>query len=657
VHLVRRTTARETKDTDSHVRRCALLAAALAVAVVVTGAAQAADPSLELAVRYAPVVRLVQQTEPCKHGEAYVPTDVNLVLASPEVVLRGPWDRTNVIKVAPSAADLSSGLFDYHLDFPGSAVAPGCTYDEWSHRINNGHAPTMYAHVVSERAHPGQLALQYWFFYVFNNFNDKHEGDWEMIQLDFDAATPAQALERKPAMVGFSQHEGAESAHWGDSKVQIVDGTHPVVYPALGSHANYYTSALHLGRSAAQGVGCDDTTGPSTEFRPEVALIPTGRAGYLSAYPWLGYEGHWGEEHEGFYNGPTGPNTKPQWTEPITWATTAWHDNSFSLPAGGSIGVTATGFFCGAIAAGSSVLTALVHSPSPVYLALALLFVLILWLTSRTQWHPSAPLHLERRRRWGAIVAASRRMYFGHLPVFLGVGLLFIPLGLLITGVQYLLFRVGNFNGLVNSAGSTNAVVDFLALALGIVITLFGLAVVNAATAVVMLDIDAGRKASARAAYRKVLPKIGPLLGVTLLAAVFLALVSFTSIGVFLAIWLVVRWAFLAQAVVLDDASGLSCLRRSSHLVRGNWWRAASLLFFVTVIALLLGPLIGMLLLFVTSASFNFINLISSVVFVFVLPYAAVASTYMYFDLRVARRRDEEAVEAAGDVLPAEVAS
>jgi hypothetical protein len=60
-----------------------------------------------------------------------------------------------------------------------------------------------------------------------------------MIQLDFDAATASRALGIKPALVGFSQHEGAESAHWGDSKLKIVDGTHPVVYPALGSHANY----------------------------------------------------------------------------------------------------------------------------------------------------------------------------------------------------------------------------------------------------------------------------------------------------------------------------------------------------------------------------------------------------------------------------------
>jgi hypothetical protein len=102
--------------------------------------------------------------------------------------------------------------------------------------------PAAYARVVTDPTHRGQLALQYWFFYVFNDFNDKHEGDWEMFQLDFDAATAQQALRQKPALVGYSQHEGAESAHWGDSKLELVDGTHPVVYPA----ARLARQLLHL---------------------------------------------------------------------------------------------------------------------------------------------------------------------------------------------------------------------------------------------------------------------------------------------------------------------------------------------------------------------------------------------------------------------------
>jgi len=634
-------------------RRTTVVALVAVAAAICAGVARA-DASRTLAEKYTPVVRLVEQEEPCEHGEAFVPTDVNLILPSPEVALRGPWDTINIIKVAPTASDLAAGLFDYHLDFPGNAVAPSCVYDKWSHRVNSEHEPRMYARVVTDRDFPGHLALQYWFFYLFNDFNDKHEGDWEMIQLNFDASTPAQALRTNPTRVGYSQHEGAESAEWGESKLQLVGGPHPVVYPALGSHANYYTSALHLGRSAAQGVGCDDTVGPSVDLHPRLSLIPTDKAAYVRSYPWLAYKGRWGEQHQSFYNGPTGPNTKTQWTHPIAWALEEWRDKSFTVPAGSALGGTATGFFCGAVAAGSRLLTALVGNPSPVLIALAVLLVLILWLTSRTRWQPSAPFRLEHRRPWGSIVNAARRLYVGHLSLFLQIGLLFFPLGVLISVIQYLLFRVSGLSGLVDSAGTTNSFVDFLAIALGLLLTVFGLAIVQCATAYAMVDLDAGKKASAVAAYRKTLSKLGRVLGVVLLMTVVVLLLGATAVGALLALWLLVRWALTPQVIALEDASAIGALRRSARLVRGNWWRTASLLLFVTVIALLLGPLFGTLLLFASHASFNFINLISSVIYAVVLPYTAIATTYLYFDLRLAKQQEGETAEA-GDVLPAVV--
>jgi hypothetical protein len=114
-----------------------------------------------------------------------------------------------------------------------------------------------------------------------------------------------------------------------------------------------------------------------------------------------------------------------------------------------------------------------------------------------------------------------------------------------------------------------------------------------------------------------------------------------------------VRWAFLAQVIALENGSPLGALRRSTRLVRGDWWRVASLLLFISLIALLLGPLVGTLLLFVSHASFDFINLVSSVVYAVVLPFAAIATTYLYFDLRVAKQREGETAET-GDVLPPE---
>src|SRR3954465_5405605 len=203
-------------------RRLVPVVLAILVAGALAGPASAQSPEQELAKRYAPVVRLVDQPEPCKRGEPFDPIDAELVLGNPEGALHGSWNQTAVLKVGPTGKDLSAGLFGYHLDFPGDALHPGCAFENWGGHLIGGARPRTYARVVTEPRHPGQLALQYWLFYVYNDWNDKHEGDWEMIQLDFPAGSAAEALERKPTEVGFSQHEGGERATWGSDKLQVV---------------------------------------------------------------------------------------------------------------------------------------------------------------------------------------------------------------------------------------------------------------------------------------------------------------------------------------------------------------------------------------------------------------------------------------------------
>ena len=362
-----------------------------------------------LAERYSPVVRLVAHTD-CAPGKPYLPINVDLLFGEPTVALRGPWGPGDLVKIGPSAKDLSKGLFEYHLDFPGSALQPGCDYLHWERRLVMGQSPTVYAHVAADPERPGKLALQYWLFYVYNDWNNLHEGDWEMIQLVFDASTPAEALERPPVEVGYSQHEGAERAAWGDDKLERVDGTHPVVHPASGSHANFYGESLYLGSSAEQGVGCDDTRGPTFDIRPAVQTIPSDTALARMDFPWIAFEGRWGELRPAFFNGPTGPNLKKQWTEPIRWSE-GWRAGSYTVPGGSAFGTGATDFFCGAVARGSRGLVRLVDQPLEVGLVLAGLVLLLVVLISRTTWRPSAPLRLARRRAWGQILAASGRMY------------------------------------------------------------------------------------------------------------------------------------------------------------------------------------------------------------------------------------------------------
>ena len=201
------------------------------------------------------------------------------------MALRGPWGGDDLVKVAPVATDLTARRYEYHLDFPGDALNPGCDFLRWSRLLNAGHTPTVYAHVAGDPAYPGRLALQYWMFYVYNDWNNLHEGDWEMIQLNFDAASAAQALHETPVEVGYSQHTGGEAAGWGDDKLEIVGGSHPVVYPASGSHAGFFDQALYLGASGSQGVGCDNTRNADLVVRPAGRRSPATAPPPSASFP------------------------------------------------------------------------------------------------------------------------------------------------------------------------------------------------------------------------------------------------------------------------------------------------------------------------------------------------------------------------------------
>jgi hypothetical protein len=631
-------------------RRAGLLLAAIAVALTVAPLAAATTEDEEaLAAKFAPVVRLVEQTEECGAGEPFEPMDVDVLFDEPTVALRGPWNVTDLVKIGPTATDLAN-RFDYHLDFPGTALEPGCDYERWSRRLTEGSKPTIYAHVASDESHPGKLALQYWFFYAFNEFNNLHEGDWEMIQLVFDASSAAEAVGEEPVEVGYSSHEGAERADWGDDKLEVVDGTHPVVYPASGSHANKFTDALYLGSSAEAGVGCDDTRGPHTEILPVVATIPSDSAAARAAFPWIAFEGRWGELQPAFFNGPTGPNLKTQWTEPIAWSE-GWRDRSYAVPTGGVFGTRATDFFCVGVERGSQALVKLLRNPGVTVLVLAGFAALLVLLATRTRWRPATPLRLGRRRAWGQILSASARMYVRRPRLFIGIGLFLIPLGVVISFVQALL--LGGFGLLgLDVTGEAAGATLLLLVSLGTLLALTGFAFVDAATARALVELDAGREIGVIRSYRLALNRMRPLLGGLAVAVAAWVLLTATAVLSPIAIWLAVRWLLLAQAVQLEDLTGIRGLRRSARLIRGRWLRVASLVGISAVLALTAGPLLGALLILLTDAPLALMNVVAGIVYSLAMPFVALVASYTYFDARA--RGELEAVESE-DELPAEI--
>ena len=197
------------------------------------------------------------QRKPCGPGEAYRPTSVDIVLGRKDVMLRD--SSGHVVARGPTASDLwHHAKGGYYIDLPGDPLDPGCGYEKQFRAWNDGRKPRVYAHVATDPAYPGRLAVEYWFYYTFNDFTDLHESDWEMAQVDFEATNAAEALLKGPYEVDVAQHAGGERSAWTDTKLDR-QGTHPVIYAATGSHADYFGRALYLGRGAREGFGCDDT--------------------------------------------------------------------------------------------------------------------------------------------------------------------------------------------------------------------------------------------------------------------------------------------------------------------------------------------------------------------------------------------------------------
>jgi hypothetical protein len=166
-------------------------------------------------------------------------------------------------------------------------------------------------------------SIAYWFYYYYNDFSNKHEGDWEMIQVMFDGVASAEeALQTDPTRTVYSGHAGGELANWTDKKLQKV-GSRPVVYVTTGSHASFYSEGIFMGvAKRGQVFGCDPTTGPHRTVDAEIVYLPDDPPddpGDPNA--WMSYKGRWGQvDRNSIFSGPQGPPVRPRWTGPFEYA-------------------------------------------------------------------------------------------------------------------------------------------------------------------------------------------------------------------------------------------------------------------------------------------------------------------------------------------------
>jgi hypothetical protein len=121
-------------------------------------------------------------------------------------------------------------------------------YLQYSKILESESHPVYYGRVLQEMDSQNRhwTILQYHFFYAFNDWRlaangmNHHEGDWEMAAVYLKHDLPYAVL--------FSQHGAGHIEKW-EHVIKAADPqgnvtTHPVVYVALGSHANYSKPAV-----------------------------------------------------------------------------------------------------------------------------------------------------------------------------------------------------------------------------------------------------------------------------------------------------------------------------------------------------------------------------------------------------------------------------
>jgi RsiW-degrading membrane proteinase PrsW (M82 family) len=295
------------------------------------------EDDLALAQRYAPVLYF-------HPDEVFRPQPVEVIVEQARLrQSRRLWFDTNVLlslgvpDLLRLRSDESYFLDVWYGDGGSSAYTNYSAHQAYYRAVLSpdagGPPVAVYVHVVRDEAE-GYVTIQYWAFYFYNDWFNKHEGDWEMVEVILTATG-------EPQWVVLSQHHGGTRRPWAQAPVE--DSTHPVAYVAQGSHANYFTgdevypNGKDIGNTRIEIM---DRTGTADRVIPEVILIPrrevvTADAADWPGAEWLPFRGHWGElAGQSDFGGPLGPADKgEQWETPYAWGmaqpldTDVWYAN------------------------------------------------------------------------------------------------------------------------------------------------------------------------------------------------------------------------------------------------------------------------------------------------------------------------------------------
>ena len=236
---------------------------------------------------------------------------------------------------------------------------------------------------------------------------------------------------------------------------------------------------------------------------------------------------------------------------------------------------------------------------------------------------------LRQRRDLSEIIQAALHLYQRNFAALFVIAAVVVPLG--IAGATLAPDPV--------DFGETYEVDGELLAFLGITLLQLPVILIAAAAIVTALTlIDRGGEPTFSDTFDAAFERFWTLLGAFLRAIAIVLLLAITVIGLPWAIQRVIRWLFIGQAVVLDNAAPSAALSQSALAVHGRWWRTLGAALVILIIVRVPGFIVAGVLIFApvfVSGSVNsFMNAL-------LLPFGVIALTLLYLDLQVRKESDE----------------
>ena len=264
-----------------------------------------AASAVQLAKKYAPLLRLAS-------GEHYRPLRLEDYLT--RTVLRsGSPPHGTIAQTKPTLFSLPVTSAPTYLDIRGAqpnSQASQYRVIEQQLRLARPR-PTVYFHLAYQPGQ-GRVAIEYWLLYLYNDFYDQHEADWEGVTVVLKNGAPLGAT--------YSQHQGRKWIAWS---ALPKTATHPVVYVARGSHSDYPKAgrySIQVCWTAQYGRRCAPT--PKVDVADGAGSALTPAAYDLQPFAGTGYTGSWGSGTYILGIGPTrdritDPRRRSEYTNPF----------------------------------------------------------------------------------------------------------------------------------------------------------------------------------------------------------------------------------------------------------------------------------------------------------------------------------------------------